>query len=327
MSSISYVYYTPSNPASVTTVSRMQLFATAARTGTPIVDIGGPVLQANGSWMFSVPTPAPGYYYATVTVTYTDGQTFDDTNDIIQLPAPPALAPDENWVAAWELDPNNPDAIDAAKTASFIMYTLSGRKYPGQRTVTETYTLPQIAANNHYRAQTEAFLSHRIARGFYYPTRDPSFRRDYLYLRGRPVRSIQAVFYGPDFITPLDPTTYRVYDRSILEVDGGIQWETRVQYTYGTRPPAMGRRAARSLGNEILKSLAGSSDCKLPERVRSMVRQGTSITLLDPHEFLDKGRTGLYDVDLFLAAVNPNNAQARAKTFSPDKPRVRRITG
>ena len=46
-----------------------------------------------------------------------------------------------------------------------------------------------------------------------------------------------------------------------------------------------------------------------------------SWTLLDPQDFLDKGRTGIYQVDLFLRTVNPDGARLRARVFSPDIPR------
>jgi hypothetical protein len=204
------------------------------------------------------------------------------------------------------------------------MYALSGRKYTGLRKVTETYTLPMMAAMWH-KAQTEALLQHRIGGGFSYPTRDPAFRKDYLYLRGRPVQHVNEVRQGPNFGTVLTPSQYRVYNRSILELDTGVQQETQVTYQYGSRPPAMGRRAARTLANEIIKAMNGQ-ECRLPERVTSITRQGVSLTVIDPHEFLDKGRTGLYEVDLFLHATNPNGANARSRVFSPDTPRVRRYS-
>jgi hypothetical protein len=43
-----------------------------------------------------------------------------------------------------------------------------------------------------------------------------------------------------------------------------------------------------------------------------------SFTLLDPQDFLEQGRTGVYSVDLFLSAVNPNKAQKKSKTFNVD---------
>lgn len=42
------------------------------------------------------------------------------------------------------------------------------------------------------------------------------------------------------------------------------------------------------------------------------------MTLLDPQEFLDNGRIGLYQSDLFISAVNPKRLQGRARSTSPD---------
>ena len=40
--------------------------------------------------------------------------------------------------------------------------------------------------------------------------------------------------------------------------------------------------------------------------------------LLDPLDFLAEGKTGIYDVDLFISAVNPNGLMRRATAWSPE---------
>ena len=75
----------------------------------------------------------------------------------------------------------------------------------------------------------------------------------------------------------------------------------------------VGRRAPRS---------SRGGDCSLPERVTSVSRQGMSWTLLDPQDFLESGRTGIYEIDLMLASLNPARALARPRVFSPDLPRA-----
>ena len=64
--------------------------------------------------------------------------------------------------------------------------------------------------------------------------------------------------------------------------------------------------------------MAGDDECVLPQRVTPISRQGVSWTLLDPQDFLDNGRTGIYHVDLFLRTVNPDRARLRSRVFSPD---------
>lgn len=102
-------------------------------------------------------------------------------------------------------------------------------------------------------------------------------------------------------------------------------WE--VTFTYGVPPPAMAVRAAASLGCQLALSCSpetvGGAECRLPERVTSITRQGITAVVLDPFTFLDNGRTGIYDVDLFLAAANPGGISRRGTSSSPQS-RTRR---
>jgi hypothetical protein len=103
-----------------------------------------------------------------------------------------------------------------------------------------------------------------------------------------------------------------------------------VTFTYGTPPPTPGVLAAAQLACEL--ALACSPEtigkCRLPQRVTSIARQGITMAVLDPFDFLSDGKTGLYLVDLFLRTYNPNRLRRRAAVLSPDVGRkVRRITG
>lgn len=104
---------------------------------------------------------------------------------------------------------------------------------------------------------------------------------------------------------------------------GGQGWPPHggrvvVTYGYGIAPPASGVAAAVELAGQLLLSEQGSDDCRLPERVTSITRQGVTMTALDPMDFLADGRTGLYAVDLFLAAENPGGrAKVPSTVWSP----------
>lgn len=93
-----------------------------------------------------------------------------------------------------------------------------------------------------------------------------------------------------------------------------------VTFTYGREPPTLGKRAAAVLGCELaiacVPETAGLK-CRLPRRVQQVARQGLTITMLDPADFFDKGRTGLYEVDLFLGTANPGGLARRAQLISP----------
>lgn len=149
----------------------------------------------------------------------------------------------------------------------------------------------------------------------------------------------------------VDPTTYRIDDnRHLVRVinptedpgdDNNVGWpvvqrmdlpETendtwQVTFTYGIPPPPMGVMAAAELGYQLYLASSPSTvgQCRLPQRVTQVTRQGMTAVVLDPMRFLDQGRTGLIRCDLFLAAVNPGSLRRRATVMNPDiQKRVRR---
>jgi hypothetical protein len=46
---------------------------------------------------------------------------------------------------------------------------------------------------------------------------------------------------------------------------------------------------------------------------------------MDPQEFIANGKVGIYEIDLFLAAVNPTKAKKRPKVFLPGATRAERV--
>lgn len=97
-----------------------------------------------------------------------------------------------------------------------------------------------------------------------------------------------------------------------------------VSYTYGRTPPAAGVRAVQELATELARADLGGP-CALPKRVTSLTRGGMTMALLDPLDFLEKGRTGLFFVDLVIAAYNPAKLATRSRVYRADAlPRGRR---
>ena len=131
--------------------------------------------------------------------------------------------------------------------------------------------------------------------------------------------------------TELSSSAFRLDEGRYLVRTDGNQWpccqdlskdigETGTWYielAYGVAPPQMGVSAVTKLACELAKSCVGAQ-CDLPERVSTITRQGVSMTLLDPQDFLTEGRTGLYEVDLFLKAVNPAGLARRGTVWSPE---------
>lgn len=225
------------------------------------------------------------------------------------------------WVTSADLSsPAEPLAEDAASAASWILYRLSGQRYPGIRYTTEWYGYDHV--NCWCSSNPEADFSLRAHDIVTLPTQQTQTQ---LRLRHKPVQSIINV---TDATGVLDESLFDLVndayliksDRSGWDFSSGIE----VKYKYGTPPPPMGRNAAIRLGNELLSLYTNSSSCQLPERVTSVSRQGMSMTILDPQDFINEGRTGIYEIDMFLAVANPSGAKKRAKVFSPDKPRGER---
>jgi hypothetical protein len=100
-----------------------------------------------------------------------------------------------------------------------------------------------------------------------------------------------------------------------------------VSYTYGAPPPDQVGLAIDALQCELDKAYANDDECRLPDRVTNISRQGLDMTLIDPQDFLTNGKTGLIEVDEALSFFNPSAAKTRARVFSPDYLPGRRVAG
>jgi hypothetical protein len=117
--------------------------------------------------------------------------------------------------------------------------------------------------------------------------------------------------------TVLDPAEYRL-EGDILYRLGGV-WPSQnlglpagengtwtVEYLQGTPPPAGTAKLVGLLANEFLAACNGGK-CRLPRNVTNVQRQGVSFDMFNPNDIYDSGKTGLAEVDMWLAAVNPNH--------------------
>lgn len=115
---------------------------------------------------------------------------------------------------------------------------------------------------------------------------------------------------------PLDPPDY-VLEGDVLYRVGAV-WPTQNMsrpagesgtwtVTYGRGvpvPPGVGRFVA-TLAAEFYRACTGGK-CRLPRTVTEMTRQGVSHRIYDPQDIYAAGKTGVPEIDLWLAAVNPN---------------------
>ena len=228
------------------------------------------------------------------------------------------------WITAAETAfPESPYAQTAVEYATFVLYKLTAEKYPGVSRTIESYVSDPRGSSHADPVSTQALNNiQRIAvpTSIQYPQR--------LYLRGTPVHEIYSVHYGAE---ELNDSEYLLFNKRFLKLSNGAVWnygcEPRgitVDYSYGMMPPRAGVLAATTLANELLILMGEGSDmsqCRIPERVRSVSREGISFDMIDPQEFMDDGRTGIWEIDLFIRTANPSRAKKQPRLLSASDPR------
>lgn len=221
------------------------------------------------------------------------------------------------------------------EVASYNLYLLTGSQWAGECTDT-VYPEAQPCI---------APLGRRWRWGM--PTRQRRGLPRELRLPGTPVRLVEEVVIDGQVV---DPARYRVDDGRWLvwlpeDVPGAARgWPTTqdvlgavgaegvwsVTYVYGAMPPPGGREAAAVLGCQLALSCnpnADAGDCRLPERVVAISRQGVSMTVFDPATLFPDGLTGLTEVDSWVAAQRLGVARRPATVWVPgSRPAVRRRT-
>lgn len=225
------------------------------------------------------------------------------------------------WLKSMDLaDPTSMHAEDAVRFASEVLFALSGEKYTGIQTVTENYTADNFAA-----LQPSPVIINGSIRNA--PLQQGARN---LRLRHKPIRNVISI--EVDGVV-MDPNTYDIRNHAYLVKRDGTPWildsitGLTITYVHGTKIPAAGKAAAIRLANEFVLLKEGSDECTLPSRITTSIsRQGETISVLDPLSFFSDGKTGVYDIDLFLAAVNPTKAKKRSRVFSVDRPRGERLT-
>lgn len=220
---------------------------------------------------------------------------------------------------------------DSLQIASDILFSLSGRRYPG---VCSDVVRPTGACAP--RATTPRDTTGRS---------DPCSRSTPgIRLGGSPLIDVTEVLLDGEV---LDPSEYQVDDYDVLvrlrNADGVLgRWPCcqdvtlptteegtfQVSYTYGRTPPLGGIRAAASLACQL--ALAAQPEtagqCRLSDRVLSVTRQGVTKTLRDPAAMFPEGLTGLNEVDLWLSSERYGRKARRASVVVPETAsrRVRR---
>lgn len=187
-------------------------------------------------------------------------------------------------------DPSEDLALEYANQATSLLFEMTGRKYAGEGVVV---------------------AEHQID------------RRGYVKLTPWvPVRSIASATIDDVPVTAvLSPGgSYAVFP---YEHAYRIAVMT---LAVGQNPPASGRGAAAALAAEMLRAdsrYAGAgvggaapSDVITTPRPTSIARQGVTYTFSDPATLSEEKLTGVYEVDLFLRAANPNGMRHQPKVVT-----------
>lgn len=134
----------------------------------------------------------------------------------------------------------------------------------------------------------------------------------------------------------LDPSAYRLDShRDLVRLDGE-GWPTAqdhaqpdtaagtwsVTYDRGVEVPIGGQVAAGLLAVELWKAACGDKGCALPQRVQTVTRQGVTVAMLDSFDDIDKGHTGIFLIDSWVASMTQTPRQS--SVYSPDTKRGRR---
>lgn len=244
-----------------------------------------------------------------------------------------------------------PDVLElAAGAASDLLYVLSGRQFTGPCTATIRPTARPITMG---LSEWAVYFESLTGGGFNSSWGRSGTGEAGQWYRHPPqidlgVYPLNSVTVKIDGVT-IPSTEYRIDDyRLLTRVRPTVNstptehwgWPTVQDFTlpdteqgtfsvtanYGMTPPKMGVMACATMAAELALAMSGEPN-QLPERVTNLVRQGVSITMLDPMTFLKEGKTGIYQVDLFLQAYNPTQKQRRPRVFSPDLGYSRRPTG
>lgn len=119
---------------------------------------------------------------------------------------------------------------------------------------------------------------------------------EYVLEGDRLIRGGGAVWPSQDLTRPSDePGTWTVTYRRGVPVPDGVD------------------RLVGVLALEFLNACTGGK-CRLPRRVQSVSRNGVSYQMVDPSDIYASGKTGIPEIDLWLASVNPYHV--------PDAPKV-----
>lgn len=244
----------------------------------------------------------------------------------------PSVSLCENWSAA-------SDAVKAyaLEQATLVLWAATGRRFglcavtvrpcsPPDPLLYRTYPVPPAGG---YWGGTS------IVGGVWYScgcTAGCACSPSEIVLPGPVAAVVSAVQDG----VTIDPSGYRLDPGGRLVRLNGQVWPASqdltvaatepntfaITYSRGVPVPVALNNAAGVYACELAAALTGG-ECRLPDRIQTISRQGVTVDLVGPDDYLDKGRTGLADVDQVIVALNPRGLAAPPRVLTLDTPSFR----
>lgn len=129
----------------------------------------------------------------------------------------------------------------------------------------------------------------------------------------------------------LDSSAYVVQNWNLLVRQDGGQWPLcndfskasgsgvwTVTASFGEGVPVTGKLAVAELAVEYAKLLLCDDECRLPQGVQQVTRQGVSMTLNEISQIFEAGLVGLPLCDRFIQTWNPHKLQAPSAVYDLD---------
>jgi hypothetical protein len=213
---------------------------------------------------------------------------------------------------------------DKMQIASDVLFNLTGRRWPG---VCSDTIRPTELACGCWNPRAPRFGCSTV------PT---------VKLPGSPVVAVTSVRVDG---VELDASAYRVDNRRELVRIDGEGWPCcqdmradpatddhtmLVEYTWGAEPPLGGVQAAATYGCQLALACdpeaVSSGRCRLPKRITTVTRAGTTIAVLDPMTLVKDGLVGLNEVDTWVQSILLGDSRRRSRVLVPGARRSARRT-
>lgn len=280
-------------------------------TSAPSLAVGSMALDGEGE---KASTGAVGLAFSTALSVV--GSTSDHSQAMVSevLCSPWATPADIPQTIKDDLALTDAQLLDPLMRASELLWALTGRQWYGQGCDEQVTLVPVLTVDHHSSWGTCGCWDLAPGTPFTHMDQPRAIR-----LPRNPASIVSVTVDGE----VLASTAYKLVRAGWLERVDGRYWDvcsgtTVVVYSFGEPPPRGGRAAAAALAVELARDLHGLKGCHLPQRTTSVTRQGVTIEMFDPMEFLKDGGVGIVSIDVWIKSVNPGNRSQPGSVWSPD---------